>query len=246
MTDRPYKISAEWSSRQESARACAQRLARTLTGLAAISPIFAQWNKKGESRETANDPFCTMPPDIGELTDIVQCAETVRDATGEPWPELGYHLGTWNGVDDPFDAGLTLAVGEYADSRRFSNVVTLSPPDLCPETKQLYDLDRMTDLAMILARAWTPDFVQVEPFLLSVRVYPGPEKLMPVRAGWITYLKPDFARLVTPPPSVLSRMTADGGLLMMTGTDPLDPDDPKQIKTLLEVQKALEPLNREP
>jgi hypothetical protein len=72
MAGNAIELDAYWGVRQESAEACARRLAVMLEGLAAANPAFGRWNRGAHSREAATAPWCSMPPRIAELTRIFE------------------------------------------------------------------------------------------------------------------------------------------------------------------------------
>jgi hypothetical protein len=47
---------------------------------------------------------------------------------------------------------------------------------------------------------------------------------------WLSYLSKPLAAGIAPPPGLLSERTPDGGLLMITTQDRLDPTDPEQMR----------------
>jgi hypothetical protein len=69
LNDHIFDVSVRWRSRLESANACADRLALMLTGLAAVHPLLARWNKRAETRLESSKPFCAMPPRIAWESD---------------------------------------------------------------------------------------------------------------------------------------------------------------------------------
>ena len=65
-----------------------------LTGLAAVHPLLARWNKSAETRLESSKPFCAMPPRIDELAAILE-----SDPFTPGVPSDGYAVHAWNALD---------------------------------------------------------------------------------------------------------------------------------------------------
>ena len=116
-----------WGPRQESAEACAARLAQMLTRLAQIDPVYSRWFEQTETREAASQPFCVMPPEVSELARIFD-REPVYENDPRLRPENGFSAGAWNGQDKPYAATFSAFAGSYALESRVPNRVMVSIP----------------------------------------------------------------------------------------------------------------------
>ena len=57
-----FQLKIYWGNRQETARECAERLARMLEGLSQTNPAFALWNEQAMTPAEANTPFLYDAP----------------------------------------------------------------------------------------------------------------------------------------------------------------------------------------
>ncbi len=247
MSPDPYRLLAYWENRKETAEACAARFARMIARLAEIDPCFAQWCKQANRRSAAYKPFCRMPPDLAELTRIFDRNRERYESPPVVWPELGFSIGAWNGLEHRHAASFTLAAGEYDSSREFPNHIFLSLPDFRLETGEAWTASGLKPLIMAVVEAWDARFVGV----IGSRAFnalpsnPAKNKLpwFPW-AGWVSYLAPPAALRVTPPEGIDAVRLADGGLLIALTEAPFDIGDPVQRARSEAMNAALRPVQR--
>jgi len=67
-----------------------------------------------------------------------------------------------------------------------------------------------------------------------------------LRIGWMSYVSPRFAPLITPPPSAIAERTAQGGLLMSATQDTFRADNPAHLAAAHDILKALAPFEALP
>jgi hypothetical protein len=236
-----YKLSVHWGPRAESTTVCAQRLARMLVGLAGAHPAFVRWNKKAQTRAAANEPAWTMPPDIDELTQVFEKGRRYRDIPRDPWPEMGYAVSAWNGVDRPHGASLSLWPGGFTLSRPFPNSVDLELNRAGPENADLTDIGVLKPAMLSMIWAWEPDRGNVVCWDYWERLF-GDGPYPPFRSGWMTYLAPQYASRITPPPAATVERVAGGGLLLLATLERFSMDNPKHLAVADAIQAALEPI----
>src|SRR5579871_6668361 len=151
-------IEAQWRPRPESTRDCAIRLARMLEGLAHAHPAFTRWNRKAKTRAAANRLAWAMPPDIDELTAVLEKGRQYKDVPREPWPEMGYSVSAWNGRERPYGASLTVRPGTYATFTSFPNTLDLviNPPG--DDNADLVNSAVLKPALLSAVSAWEPDY----------------------------------------------------------------------------------------
>jgi hypothetical protein len=215
-----------------------------LEGLAAIHPAFAKWNKKARSRAKANIPYCAMPPRIDELTQIFERGRFMTDVRPRrPMLDLGFFTYTWNGQEDPSAASFSIQAGSFSDHPYPNHIVIHLPRP----PSSLIEPATLRLLLLNVAAAWCPDSANIATSrYFKLLGDPNTKELPPVRSGWLTYLSPAYARLVTPPPQVTSEPAPDGGLLMIATPYLFDTDNPAHVEAALAVQAALAPVNALP
>jgi hypothetical protein len=66
------------------------------------------------------------------------------------------------------------------------------------------------------------------------------------RPGWINYISPRFAHLVTPPSSAIVEYQQNGGLLMAATDETFVTSNPQHMAVARDIEAALAPLNALP
>lgn len=241
MSSEAFKVEAKWQARPESPRSCAQRLAHMLAGLAAAHPAFDRWNKLANSRAAADRSAWRMPPDTDELTAVFEGGRQYKDMPRKPWPELGYSVGAWNGMDPPCGASLSIRPGRYSDSRAFPNSVDLELNPTSPRNADLVCAGVLKPALLSIIAAWEPDYGVVICWDYWQRLF-GDRRWPPFRSGWITYLAPRYASRVTPPPAAIVEPVPGGGLLLLATDEQFSMDNPVHLAAADAIQAALAPL----
>jgi immunity protein 52 of polymorphic toxin system len=212
-----------------------------LEGLAKVHPAFAHWRKKAKSRAAANEPAWTMPPNIDELAEVFERGRQYKDIPREPWPELGYSVSAWNGLDRPYAASLVVRAGTYADWIPFPNTVDLRLPPASPDNADLTSIAALKPAMLSVVAAWEPDYGSLVCWGYWRRLF-GDRHYPLFRSGWMTYLAPRYASRITPPPAAITEPVVGGGLLLLATEEPFSVDNPTHLAVADAIQAALEPL----
>lgn len=237
-----YKLEARWGPRAETAEACAARLARMLTGLAAVHPIFAHWNKKAYTRAGANKPFCAMPPRVEELTRLFEKGKNYKDEPREPMLDLGYRVYAWNGLDDDRATSFTVKAGAYTTSTAFPNRVSLGMPSPQIGNEDLQSAALLKQVLLTVIAAWAPVWGGVQLWSCMKRWIDAAGQLQHPWAGWMTYLSAPLAPRVAPPPGAIHEPVPGGGLLVLATEESFAMDNPAHLAALDAIQAALKPI----
>lgn len=245
-----YKLLTRWESRQESAPVCAAHLARMLARLALIDPVFAKWHRLGYSRASAMKPFCRMPPDLDELTKIVEAKRALydaRDAQGRriPNPELGFSISAWNGADKNLGASFHVNCGAYTSFHPRPNRADIEFAGMNAAGRH-WRGSELKPLIMATVQSWNANYAVITTNKFGSfipRVETNNKGYRWPWAGWLTYLAPPDALKITPPPSVMSERLPDGGLLTILCDEPFDTQNLRHLELAAEMQRALEPVN---
>ncbi|MBV9552217.1 MAG: immunity 52 family protein [Alphaproteobacteria bacterium] len=234
-------IQAYWRPRAESAKNCAIRLISMLDGLAEAHFAFAHWNRQACSRAAANLQAWRMPPNIGELTTVFEDGRQFKDVPRIPWPELGYWISAWNGLDPPYGTSLMVCAGGYTDSRPFPNTVDLKVNRAGPDNKDLTNGGVLKSALLAVATAWDPDYAVVVPWDYWSRSF-GDRGYPNLRSGWMTYLAPKYANQIKPPPAAIVEPVPGDGMLLLATEEQFSMDSPAHLAVADAIQKALDPL----
>lgn len=241
MTGEVNHVKAYWRPQEETTHDCAVRLACMLEGLAKAHSAFSRWNKKANIRVAANKPAWTMPPDIDELTAVFEKGRQYKDRPRIPWPEMGYSVSAWNGIERRYGASLSVRPGGYADSRPFPNTVDLKVNRAGPDNADLVCTAVLKPALLSVATAWEPDYAVVVPWTYWPSVF-GDSGYPSLRSGWMTYLAPKYASRIVAPPAAIVEPVEDGGILLLATEQQFDMENPAHLAAADAVQKALAPL----
>jgi hypothetical protein len=238
-----YKLYAGWRPRRESTRSCATRLAHMLDDLAKAHPAFARWSKQANTRAAAGKPAWTMPSNIDELTEVFEKGRQYKDVPPDPWPELGYSVSAWNGNDPPYGSSFGVWAGGFADSMPFPNSVDLELDPASPDNADLMDAAVLKLALLTVITAWEPDYASAVCWSYWQRLFGGRHYPL-FRSGWMTYLAPQYASRITPPPAAIVERVPGGGLLLLATKERFSMDNPAHLAVADAVQAALEPLQK--
>ena len=75
---------------------------------------------------------------------------------------------------------------------------------------------------------------------------PANVKALPVNPAWMSYVSPRFAPLMTLLPSAIVERRPNGGLFLAATRDIFEMANPTHMAVALEIEAALQPLNRIP
>ena len=241
MLSERYHLVVRWRARPESAASCAFRLCRTLDGLANAHRAFVRWNTKATSRTAASRPAWEMPPSPEELTQVFDDNKRCKDATREPWPEMGYAVTAWNGLDTPLCGILS---GLDRCLRRLDSVAEPRGPRSVAgrRGKCGFDEHRCAEAGFSQpGDRWDPDCGNLVPQNYWKRAFAeGPYPLF--RSGWMTYLAPQYASRVTPPSAAIVEPVAGGGMLLLATLERFSMDNAEHLAAADAIQAALAPI----
>lgn len=248
-----YTIWAYWQNREENASACAVRLARMFENLAAANSAFSHWYKQAMTLAESYKPFCAMPPQIKDLAAIIQQGQHKKDVPPEPWPELGFSVSAWNGIEGERGLRFGVRAGAYGDRRVFPNNVTIDVHSHSPENADLINSSTMNRALAAVIDSWEVSWGCVCSALYTKRLYagksfaPGATAPPPFRSGWMSYLSaPYAARIVPPKEAAIVETMPHGGLLMRATDEVFSMENPAHLAAADAIQAALEPLQFDP
>ncbi len=206
-----------------------------IDALKKINPAFSLWTcgrKRSVDFEKIRDRYAE------EIA-----AGLSRSDWGEPTPVYGYSFAaTTRGVPRERYFVVSCHAGGTARSP-FSNAVTLTTSSNKAEPDPAvvgYRVFRPALLAIV--DAWNPAQAAAYSQQLIQR-YGGDSYFSP---AWIQYLSPWLAEKITPPSTVLSEHSPNGGLLMSATTETFDIDNPAHLKAARDMAAAMAPLNELP
>jgi hypothetical protein len=233
-----YTIYGFWGPRRETPEALAPRFDRLIDRLALIDPVFGNWFWLVRYETPI---LFTLIRD--QLAQRIAAAVTLGD-DGEPEPIFGYRFGTLNTLDTtPQLIDLSNCAGSWIEDK-----------DLHPNSARLgTDWYVAPDPAIVTYRIFKPALLALaESFETSFcAAFPGDlVDLWPTgpkfRFGWVNYVCPRFAPLITPPQTAIVEYRPDGGLLMAATDETFVTSNPQHMAVARDIEAALAPLNALP
>jgi len=182
-----------------------------------------------------------MPPDVDELTAVFERGRRYKDVPREPWPEMGYLVAAWNGLDPPYGASLSVWPGGYSANRPFPNCVDLELNQATPGNADLMSVAALKPALLSVATAWKADRGNVVCWSYWRRLF-GDRHYPLFRSGWMTYLAPQYASRITPPPAAIVEPVPNGGILLLATKERFSMDNPAHLAVADAIQATLEPL----
>ncbi|MGA2087427.1 MAG: Imm52 family immunity protein [Stellaceae bacterium] len=241
-----YTLYAFWKARPESTEACAERLARMFQDLAAIHPAFARWCKKAMTLAPPDKPFCSMPPQIKELTAIFDKGRYFKDVPREPIPQLGYMVYAWNGIRGPQGLSFSVHAGAYTERKRDPNMVDFGFQGIEPGNESLLNAKILKQVLLAVVSAWEADWGVIESWGYEGQLKNADGQLFRPWGGWITYLSPAYAQKISPPRTATVEQTPGGGLLMLATEEPFTATNPAHVAAVDAIQACLKPIQVSP
>lgn len=247
MSNIAYVLHAFWGPRRESSEACARRLAQMLSSLGEIHPAFGGWNIV--SSPSGPETCVTrrfMPTSIDELSAAFQYGRFVTDTPGLEMPELGYSLTVSNDRTKDFAVSFRVHSGAYSNRPPEPNSVFSSLGVRRPGNQDVLNVRVLTKMLAAVAMPWEARWAVLDLWDNPYRARSADGFPLHPWAGWITYLCPQYARLISRPRSINSELTADGGLLLIATTEAFSIGNAGHVATAGVIQTALAPLQSIP
>ncbi len=230
-----YSAGAFWGPRRETPQALAARFLKLLGRLQDIDPAFSGWLWTKDDQPVAFDEI------KNDLAAAIE-ARIARSDDGEPEPVNGYYFSVYNTIMTQ-PRGLRVAVhgGAWARSQLITNDVWISTnwgvvPDPALITFPIFK-------GAVLAMVESFDAIWGTAFPSDLGIGPVPPYY---RLGWISYVGPRFAHLITPPSSAIVERQANGGLLMAATDETFSVANPAHLAAARDILAAVAPLNALP
>ncbi|WP_158812534.1 Imm52 family immunity protein [Methylocapsa sp. S129] len=248
ITKESYYFELHWGNRRETPEQCAIRFGRTIDELNALDGVFGQWNKLANTIEEAQDPFCKVPADQEELIAVFLKKRRRYDYPPDKlWPEMGYSVGAWNGMDEPFGATIAVHPGTYDAHIARANSLRLYLSSRRQKTSEPWHGSELASIMRLLVEAWDTN----EASVACARYQPdSPQnamgKVLLPRPGWLTYLAPWQLLKVTPPEGIHVEKLPQGGVICTICEEPFTIDNPRHIELAEALNQAMRPIQAFP
>jgi Immunity protein 52 len=232
-----YTINGFWGPRPETPEALAVKFDQIIDRLAVIDPVFGNWIWSG--RQPNPIAFATIRPDLAKRI----AAAVTRDDYGGPDPDFGYLFGTLNSLKTtPRSMSVNVRAGCRVKASFYSNTASIETgwhvePDPAIVT---YPIFKAALLA--LCECFEITFCHSYPDDLT-DLWPSGQKF---RLGWMSYVSPRFAPLITPPKTGIVEYRPNGALFMAATDETFVTANPQHLAAARDIEAAIAPLNALP
>ena len=228
-----------WGPRRETPAALAARFVDLLDRLKAVDPVFDGWlwTDKNDQTVAFEEIKRELPTEIA--------AKISRDDDGDPDPIYGYRFYVYNSIEDQ-PRGLSISVhgGCWSNSDLISNNVWISTEEYIDPDPAIITFPIFKGAVLAMAETFDPVWSMAYPRdLANLWDWRDPTYY---RLGWITYVGPRLAQLITPPPSANVEHRPDGGLLMAATDETFSVSNPAHLAAARDILAAVAPLKALP
>ncbi len=232
-----FWIQAVWGPNHETPDDIASRFVNLLDRLGKIDPVFGNWLWVANMDAVAFDEIHDRLPDA-------IAARVSRADDGDPTPIYGYRFSVINSEErSPRSIIVRVHAGSWNDAPYSANDVVLETswrmiPDPAIVT---FPISKAAVLA--LAESFNAGWCSACPGALREFWGAVPPYY---RIGWISYVGPRFAHLITPPRSAIVERQPNGGLLMAATDETFSVSNPVHLAAAKDILAAVAPLNALP
>jgi hypothetical protein len=230
-------INSFWGARRETPEALAIRLNRLIDQLALINPALHNWFWIDADKKVV--PFVGVR---SRLADEI-AARVTRGDDGEPEPVYGYWMSVLNSLEDtPRFLSLSINAGADAKPVVLPNMATMHTAWNMEPDPTITTYRNFRGVLLACAECFDATFGSAYPTGFSDH---WPKKGH-YRFGWINYVCPRFAPLITPPKTAIVEYRPGGGLLMAATDETFVTSNPQHMAVARDIEAALAPLNALP
>ena len=227
-----FAISAGWRNRRPTTQEIAHRFDALVEALAPIHPAFRKgwvWIKDD------GIPYEAIRADLVRAIE----AGKATDDNGTPWPDGGYRFSVLSAFDDISPPSLEMSLEDgWLAPYFWANVLAISTPfNVVPEPS-LCSYDVICAAMLAGCEIFEADSCIAYTDALTDLDEPGACKI-----GWMTYIGPEPAPLITPPPDVIVEHRPNGGLFMAVTRENFDVSNPAHVAAAREILAAVRPFN---
>ncbi len=167
----------------------------------------------------------------------------MRHEDGDPNPILGYSFSVLNSrLTNPKSLRIGVHAGSWRNYSVWSNTAQIETAFRMEPDPTIVTYQTFKTVLIEFAEAFEMTFCIATPDALKKFWSEGPH----FHFGWMNYVAPRFAPLITPPPSAIVEYRPNGGLLMSATNETFITANPQHLAVAREIEAALAPLNALP
>jgi hypothetical protein len=230
-----YCINAGWGPRQETPKAIAARFLSLVDRLATIDPVFGNWiyalDKKPIMLDTCRDEM-----------DAAVARNVSRADDGDPTPISGYTasiVNTWE--HEPRSISVGVHAGAWSSGSHLINYADIETSDKVAADPAIVTYPIFRAALLALAETFEVSWCVAYPADVMLHWRRGFFRL-----GWMIYISPRLAPLVTPPKSAIVEYRPNGALFMAATDETFITANPQHMAVARDIEAAVAPLNALP
>ncbi len=231
-----HSIYSYWGPRPETPQAIARRFLRLIDRLAPIDRVFGHWIY-------ALDEEPVMLDDLrSDMANVVE-RHASRADDGEPTPIAGYSIAVINSLEkNPHGISIYVKAGSCGTGHVYINHASIETFWLQEPDPAIITFPIFRAALLVLAETFEVTWCSAYPRDI-MPLWRG-EALFSI--GWMSYVSPRFAPLITPPPTAIVEYRPNGGLLMAATNETFITANPKHLAIARDIEAAIAPLNALP
>jgi hypothetical protein len=236
-TSPAYSIYASWGPRAEPPEAIAPHYLACIDRLKQVHPAYDNWifNLKGKPKK-----FDALREKLAEAV----AANVDRAENGKPTPIYGYWATVTNTMNKAHPRSLALRVnaGAWVNRGYFCNSAMIKTGDNVVPDPSIIAYPAFKAALLALVESFDATYCSAYP----LQIMDLWSQETNVYLGWMSYVAPRFASLITPPPTAIAERTSQGGLLLSATQDTFRVDNPAHLAAAQDILKALAPFEALP
>jgi hypothetical protein len=229
-------IYGRWDAREKTPEALAGRFRRLMSAITALHPAFDGW--LWGSMDGDMETFASANRDLAAAIS----KNYFRDDWDEKYPKGGYRAAVVNQIErGPTAVVVGASAGDFSVGRGGNHISLKTDFRVAPDPSIVaYEVFRPAILA--LSETYDVDFCAAYPIDLMALWRRGQR----YRLAWMSYVKPEWASLITPPASAIVEHRPNGGLFMAATDETFRTQSPDHLAVAQDIVAALAPLEAMP
>jgi hypothetical protein len=230
-----YDIDAWWGPRREAPKSIAERFLNLVDRLTAIDPVFGNWIYSLDE----------APVRLDTLRDEMEAAverHVSRADNGNPVPVNGYSVAVVNSLrSESQRIRVHVRAGSSYLAPYLTNYVDIGTSSKVAADPALVTYPIFRTALLALAETFETTWCAAYPRDIMIHWKTGFFRL-----GWMSYVSPRFAPLVTPPATAIVEYRPNGALFMAATDETFVTSNPQHMAVARDIKASLAPLNALP
>jgi hypothetical protein len=231
-----HTIRAFWGPRRETPKSIANRFLNVIDRLAPIDGVFGDWFS---ARDDEPVPLEDLRDDMAKIVED----NVARADDGVPTPISGYTVGALNSLDrTPRSISIYVKAGSWSSGPYYGNHAEIESCYGVTLDPAIVTFPIFRAALFVLAEAFDVTWCSAYPNDITGLRRGGSY----FRIGWMNYVSPRFAPLITPPKTAIVEYRPNGALFMAATDETFVTANPRHLAVARDIEAAITPLNALP